>query len=119
MGRHRLMGQCYAVAMFFWDTLGHTIPIAQSLIAVRYLNIVADQVHLFMAAVFLAGNGHYQQDNVSFHTTSIIEEWFEEHDGKCLLMPWPPNSPNINSIEKCFCVTSLPPRNVWNCRTYC
>ncbi len=42
-------------AMFSWDTLGPIIPTAQSLTAVRYLNIVADQVHPFTATVFLAG----------------------------------------------------------------
>uniref|UniRef100_A0A8C1GUD4 Uncharacterized protein n=1 Tax=Cyprinus carpio TaxID=7962 RepID=A0A8C1GUD4_CYPCA len=33
-------------AMISWDTLGPIIPIAQSLTAVSYLNIIADQVHL-------------------------------------------------------------------------
>ncbi len=38
--------------MFSWDMLGPNIPIAQSLTAVRYLNIVADQLHPFVETVF-------------------------------------------------------------------
>ena len=35
--------------MFSWHTLGPLIPIEQRLNAIAYLNIVADQVHPFMA----------------------------------------------------------------------
>ncbi len=83
-------------AMFSWDTLGPIIQTAQSLTAVRYRNIVADQVHPFTATVFLAGDSHYQRDNAA----RIVKERFEEHDNKFMLMPWPPNSPDMNPIEK-------------------
>ncbi len=79
-------------AMFCWGTLGPIIPIAQFLTALRYLNFVADQVHPFMTTVFPPGDGRYQQDNAPCHTARIVKEWFKEHDGKFLLMPWTPNS---------------------------
>lgn len=69
-----------------WDTLDPIIPIAQSLTALRYLNIVVDQVHPFMATVLLAGDGCYQQDNVPYHTARIDKEWFKEHEGEFSLM---------------------------------
>uniref|UniRef100_A0A672T5Y8 Phosphodiesterase n=1 Tax=Sinocyclocheilus grahami TaxID=75366 RepID=A0A672T5Y8_SINGR len=28
-------------------------------------------------------------------------------------MSWPPNSPEMNALEKCVCITSPPPCNVW------
>jgi hypothetical protein len=40
---------CNGVGMFSWHTLGPLILIEQCLNATAYLNIVADQVHLFMA----------------------------------------------------------------------
>lgn len=29
-----------------------------------------------------------------------MEEWFEEHDGEFQSIPWPPNSPTMNSFKK-------------------
>uniref|UniRef100_A0A671SMV4 Tc1-like transposase DDE domain-containing protein n=1 Tax=Sinocyclocheilus anshuiensis TaxID=1608454 RepID=A0A671SMV4_9TELE len=66
-----------------------------------------------MATVFLASDGHCQQHNVTCHTARTVKEWFEEHDGEFLLMLWPPNSPDMNPIEKQVCATSPPPHNVW------
>ncbi len=88
--------RCYTVDDVLLGHLRLHYPKAQSLTAVRYLNIVADQVLPFMATVFLAGDGHYQQDNALCHNASIVKEQLEEHDSEFLLMPWPPNSPDMN-----------------------
>ncbi|GBM40355.1 hypothetical protein AVEN_85411-1 [Araneus ventricosus] len=45
------------------------------------------------------GNGISQQDNAPFHKARIVLEWFEEHTAEFHLMPWPPNSPNLNPME--------------------
>uniref|UniRef100_A0A0E9WSK0 Tc1-like transposase DDE domain-containing protein n=1 Tax=Anguilla anguilla TaxID=7936 RepID=A0A0E9WSK0_ANGAN len=29
----------------------------------------------------------------------IVQEWFEEHDREFKVLPWPPNSPDLNPIE--------------------
>lgn len=79
--------RCYAVDDVFLGHLRPHYPKAQSLTAVRYRNIVADQVLPFMATVFLAGDGHYQQDNVLCHNASIVKQQFKEHDGEFMLMP--------------------------------
>ena len=68
-------------AMFCSETLGPAIHVNVNLIRVTYLNIVADQVHPFMARVFPDGSGLFQQDNAPCHTAHIVREWFEEHDG--------------------------------------
>ncbi|KAG5841041.1 hypothetical protein ANANG_G00195380 [Anguilla anguilla] len=61
--------------------------------------MVADQVHPFMATVFPGGSGLFQQGNAPCHTAKIVQEWFEEHDKEFMVLPWPPNSPDLSPIE--------------------
>ena len=42
---------------FSWHTLGPLIKVEQCLNAIGYLNIIANQVHPFMAAVYPSVNG--------------------------------------------------------------
>ncbi len=67
--------------MFSWDTLAPIIPIAKSLAAIRYLNIVADQLctHSMQLCSLLMIAISYQQD-VSCHTARIVKEWLEEYE---------------------------------------
>ena len=67
--------------MFCWETLGPAIYVGVNLTRVTSLNIVADQVHPFMAMVFPDGSDLFQQDNAPCHTAHIVWEWFEEHVG--------------------------------------
>ncbi|GFY12577.1 DDE_3 domain-containing protein [Trichonephila clavipes] len=55
-------------------------------------------VHLYMASVFPAGNGMFQQDSVPCHKANIVFEWFQEHDAEFQLKSWSPNSPDLNKI---------------------
>ena len=85
--------------MFCWETLGPAIHVDVNLTRVTYLNIVADQVHHFMAMLFPDGSGLFQQDNALCHTAHIVREWFAKHDEVFTVLPWPPNSPDLNPIE--------------------
>ncbi|GFW00868.1 transposase domain containing protein [Trichonephila clavipes] len=67
--------------------------------ATEYLNILADQLHPYMASVSPAGNGMFQQDNASCHKAIIVLEWFQEHDAEFQLMSWSLNSPDLNQIK--------------------
>ncbi|GFT39999.1 transposase domain containing protein [Trichonephila clavipes] len=67
--------------------------------ATGYLNIIADQLHPYMASILPAGNGMFQQDNAPCHKSKIVLEWFQEHDAEFQLMSWPPNSADLNPIE--------------------
>ena len=84
--------------MFCWETLSPDIHVDVTLTRNTYLNIVSDQVYPFMAKVFPDGSGLFQQDNAPCHTARIVQEWFEEHDKEFKVLPWPPNSPDLNLI---------------------
>jgi len=68
-----------------------------------YLNMVADQIHLFMTVVFPGGSGLFQQDNTPYHTAHIVQEWFEEHDLSSRFK----NSLHINLIDHLWDVLHL------------
>ncbi len=42
---------------------------------------------------------YFQQDNAPCHKAQIISDWFLEHDNEFTLLKWPPQSPDLNSIE--------------------
>ncbi|GFT50543.1 transposase domain containing protein [Trichonephila clavipes] len=94
--------------------------------ATRYLNIIADQLHPYMASVFPGGNGMVQQDKAPCRKTKIVLEWFQEHDAEFQLVSWPPNSPDLNQIEHIWDVmrwqlrVQRPPiRNISHLRDRC
>ncbi|GFU89837.1 transposable element Tc1 transposase [Trichonephila clavipes] len=61
-----------------------------------YLNIIADQLHPYMASVFPAGNEIFQQDNTPCHKAKIVLERFQEHGAEFQLTSWLPNLPDLN-----------------------
>uniref|UniRef100_A0A8C4N7D9 Tc1-like transposase DDE domain-containing protein n=1 Tax=Eptatretus burgeri TaxID=7764 RepID=A0A8C4N7D9_EPTBU len=100
VGRRQAGGGSVMVwAMFYWETLRPAIHVDVNLTHVTYRDIVANQVHPFMAMVFPDGSGLFQQDNTPCHTAHNVQEWFEEHDEVFTVLPWPPNSPDPNPIE--------------------
>ncbi|GBN50389.1 hypothetical protein AVEN_185884-1 [Araneus ventricosus] len=73
----------------------------------NYLNIIADQLHPYMAFVFPTGNGIFQQNNAPCHKARIVLEWFLEHTDEFYLMYWPHNSPDLNPMEHIWDVMEL------------
>ncbi|GBO42767.1 hypothetical protein AVEN_137555-1 [Araneus ventricosus] len=84
---------------YSWAALGPVVVVEQTMEAANYQNIVADQLHPYMAFAFPTGNGIFQQDNAPCHNARIGLEWFEEHTDEFKLMSWPPNSPDLNPME--------------------
>ncbi|GBO44027.1 Transposable element Tc1 transposase, partial [Araneus ventricosus] len=84
---------------FSWAALGPTVVVEQTMKAANYLNIIVDQLHLYMAFVFTTGNGIFQQDNAPSHKAWIVLEWFEEHNDEFHLMSSPPNLSDLNPLE--------------------
>jgi len=73
-------GQCSA---------GSAIHVDVSLTHATYVHIVGDQVHSFITMVFPGGSGLFRQDNASWHTAHIIQEWLEEHyEELCQCQVW-------------------------------
>ncbi|GBM97699.1 Transposable element Tc1 transposase [Araneus ventricosus] len=58
---------------FSWAALGPVVVVEQIMKAANYLNIIADQLHPYMAFVFRSGNGIFQQDNA--HVTRFGLRW--------------------------------------------
>ena len=85
--------------VFSWHTLGSLIKLEQRLNATGYLNIIANEVHPFMAAVYPSANGFLQQDNAPYHKARIVQEWLQEHDSESSLLQWPVQSPELNPFE--------------------
>ncbi len=79
--------------------LAHLVPIEHRLNSTAYLSIVADHVHPFMTTVYPSSDSYFQQDNAPCHKAQIISDWFLEHDNEFTLLKWPPQSPDLNSIE--------------------
>ncbi|GBM47064.1 hypothetical protein AVEN_179791-1 [Araneus ventricosus] len=67
--------------------------------AANYLNIIAEQLHSYMAFVFPTENGIFQQGTAPCQKARIVLEWFEEHTDEFHLMCWAPNSPDLNPME--------------------
>ncbi len=83
--------------IFSWQTLNPLVPIEHHLIATAYLSIVADHVHPFMTTVYIFF-WCFQQDNAPLQS-SIISDWFLEHENEFTLLKWPPQSPDLHPIE--------------------
>ena len=86
--------------MFSWAILEPLVVVEQIMKVPNYLSIIAEQLHPYMHSVFPTGNGIFQQDNSSCHKICIMLERFKEHKDEFQLMPWPPNSPGLNSMEQ-------------------
>ncbi|GBM59646.1 Transposable element Tcb2 transposase [Araneus ventricosus] len=57
--------------MFSWTSLEPVVVVEQTMKAANYLNIIADQLHPYMAFAFPTGNGIFQQNNAACHKARI------------------------------------------------
>jgi hypothetical protein len=83
--------------------VGRLVRIEGNLNASLYREILQDDALGTFRDLDLDLRDHYfQQDNDPKHTANIVRAWFEGNQVD--LLPWPPNSPDINIIE-----------NLWDC----
>ena len=64
-----------------------------------YLNILGDHVHPMVQALFLDGDGIFQDDNVPIHNAQIVNFWYRKHESEIEHMEWPPQSQDLNIVE--------------------
>ncbi|GFW12286.1 transposable element Tcb2 transposase [Trichonephila clavipes] len=84
---------------FSWASLGPVVVVELTMNASAYLNIIAYQLHPYIASVFPDGNGMFQEDNPPCQKAKIVLEWFQKHDAEFQLMSSSSNSPDLNQIE--------------------
>ncbi|GBN92610.1 Transposable element Tc1 transposase [Araneus ventricosus] len=91
--------------IMLWGTLssaalGPVVLVEQTMKAANYLNIIADQLHPYMAfSSQLEMESSSRTTPNECHKARIVLEWFEEHTDEFHLMSWPPNSPDLNPME--------------------
>ncbi len=90
---------CNGVRNILLVHFGPSVPIEHCLNATAYLSIVTDHVYPFMTTVYPSSDGYFQQDNAPCHKAQIIADWFLEHDNEFTLLKWPPQPPDLNTIE--------------------
>ncbi|KAK3553900.1 hypothetical protein QTP70_012922 [Hemibagrus guttatus] len=93
--------QYHALGNVLLGNLGSChIHVDVTLTRTTYLSIVADHVHTFMETVFPDGCGLFQRDNAPCHKAKMLQEWFDEHNNEFEELTPPPNSPDLNPIER-------------------
>ena len=80
--------------MFSWHSLGALITVEGTMDQHKYA-----PCPILMRIVLPQDDGIYQQDNATCHTARSVRAWIEEYQDEFTVLPWPPNSPDLNPIE--------------------
>ena len=67
--------------------------------SVRYINLIEEQINNH--AERISGTDYiFQKDNVSVHTSRLVQSYFNENN--ISILPWPARSSDLNIIENCW-----------------
>ena len=64
-----------------------------------YLDVLSNQFHPMVQAMFPERNAIFQNDNAPIHMARTVKEWQEEHSDFENLV-WLPQSPNLSVIKQ-------------------
>ncbi|GFU52903.1 hypothetical protein TNCV_1142151 [Trichonephila clavipes] len=65
--------------MFFWSISHALMFLEDKQTVMRYLDIMADQMHPAMWHFYPASDGYFMNDNATIHRTRSVQSWFVEH----------------------------------------
>ncbi|GBM55978.1 Transposable element Tcb2 transposase [Araneus ventricosus] len=92
-------GSIMVWGVFSWQFLESLVPLPTSLNAIRYVELLGDNLHPFMLYCRPHGNGVFQQDNCTSRRSRLATVWLDEHSSDFSVMNWPLRSPDLNPIE--------------------
>ena len=54
----------------------------------------------------------FQDDNSPIHTARSVQSWLEEHEAALQRLPWPAQSPDLNTNERMWSVSDSTVRSI-------
>ncbi|GFV30701.1 transposable element Tcb1 transposase [Trichonephila clavipes] len=82
---------------FSWFGLGPLVPVIGNMNSEMYVDILDNAALPTLWQYFGEGPFFFQQDNCSFHTSKLVQTWFDKMSVQKLNRP--SQSPDLNSIE--------------------
>jgi hypothetical protein len=85
-------------AAISWYSADLIITLNDQITASDYVDILGSQVHP-MVQMFPDNDAVSQDNNSSIHTARSVQSWFEENEDELQQLPWPAQSPELNTIK--------------------
>ena len=82
---------------FSRQRLGPIAPLYESVTGAEHVKTLCKYALPTMRRMFPRGDGWYQEDNASPHTSKVAMAFRAKQ--KLRVLPWPPQSPDLNPIE--------------------
>ncbi|GFT74043.1 transposable element Tcb2 transposase [Trichonephila clavipes] len=92
-------GSIMIKGMLCWDGSGVLVIFEGKQTAMRYLDMLVDQMHPEMLHFHPDGDGYFMENNATIHHDSSVRNWFPEHQSDFQHLLWKPHSSNLNLIE--------------------
>jgi hypothetical protein len=80
-------------------SVGSIITLHNRITAREYVDRLGNQVHPMIQTLFPNKYAIFKDDIAPIHTAGTGQSWFEEHEGELQHLPWPAQSPDLNTTE--------------------
>ena len=92
-------------AAISWYSAGPINTLSGRITASDYMDILGTQVHPMVQILFPNNNAIFQEVSSLIHAAGSIQSWFEEHEDALEHLPWPAQSPDLNTIKPLWSVS--------------